>query len=56
MATWFESLTHRLDQRKAYFVNMNAWAGCEDLAREIRDFNTAARGLIAKFSKKRRAA
>jgi hypothetical protein len=56
MADWLECLTRHIDQRKTYFVNINALAGCEDLAREVADFNTAARGLIAKFSAKRRAA
>ena len=56
MATWFESLNRRLDQRHDYLEKMNGFAGYDDLAMEIRDFNRAARGLIAKYAAKRRAA
>jgi hypothetical protein len=56
MADWFENLMRRLDQRQAYLEKMNGFAGYDDLKMEVKDFNTACRGLIAKFAKKRRAA
>jgi hypothetical protein len=52
MADWFECLIRRIEQRQGYLEMMNAWGGCDDLAMEVRDFNTACRDLIA--SKKRR--
>ena len=50
------SLARRLDQRHDYLEKMNGFAGYDDLAMEVRDFNRAARGLVAKFAAKRRAA
>ncbi len=55
MADWFDSLMVRIGRRQDYLVLMNAWGGHDDLAMEVRDFNTACHDLIATFGKKRRA-
>ena len=56
MATWFESLNRRLDQRHDYLERINGFASCDDLALEVRDFNRAVRRLIASYAKRRAAA
>src|SRR5262245_50092627 len=56
MADWLESLTHRIERRQDYLEIMNGFAGYDDLAMEVRGFNTACRALIGEYSKKRRAA
>jgi hypothetical protein len=56
MANWLDNLLLRIDRRRGYLELMNAWGGHDDLAMEIRDFNTACRGLTASYRKKRRAA
>lgn len=53
MADWAESLRLRIDRRRDYLEIMNAFAGYDDLAMEVRDFNAACNSLI---SKKRRVA